>query len=409
MTNANTGMKWVSSLSLASQIHDALAETSYELSSMLGGVQPDVLFVFVSPHHAPHYDEISTCLNKKLQPAHLLGCSGGGIIGAGREAEKVAALSVSAAILPNVEIKTFRLEDSTLPDSDAGPRLWEAATGVKASSKPHFVILADPFSIQADAMLEGLDFAFPEAVKIGGLASGAHNAGQNALYMDHQLFRSGAIALALTGDICIDTMVAQGCRPIGKPMSVTKCQHNILIELDKRRALEVLAEIFEGSSERDRQLIRTSLFMGLVMDSFKESVPKPGDYLIRNLMGMDAERGVLAVNTLLREGQTVQFHLRDAHAASEDLSAVLRRYTTEHLNSSKGEFLPPPPRGALLFSCLGRGVHLYGHPNHDTQAFQEQLGDIPLAGFFCNGEIGPVSGVTHIHGFTSCFGLFRTK
>ena len=404
-----TGMRWASALCLTAQSDNALAEAIAKVKTDLGGVQPDVVFMFVSPQHKKHYERIGTGVLMELQPKFALGCSGGGVIGDGREAEQMPALSLTAAVLPNVDIKPIRLQEDTVPNLDAGPRAWEEATGVKASENAHFVLLADPFSIGTEELLAGLDFAYPNSVKIGGLASGAAGPNQNVLYLGDNHYRDGAVGLALSGDLCIDTIVAQGCRPIGKPMKVTKCQRNILIELDKRRALEALSELFESASDDEKQLIRTSLLLGLVMDPFKEGEPKPGDFLIRNLMGMDAEKGVLAISALVREGQTVQFHLRDAAAASADLDAILRRYSTEHLNASKGEALPPPARGALLFSCLGRGRNLYGRADHDTDAFRAHVADVPLAGFFCNGEIGPVSGTTHIHGFTSCFGIFRTK
>jgi small ligand-binding sensory domain FIST len=407
--NSAIAMKWSSALSLESHSEVAIAAVLTEIKSKLGGVTPDVAFLFVSPQHKQHYATFCAEVTKHLSPKHFLGCSAGGVIGDGKEAEQVPALSLTAALLPDVTITPFRMDDAALPDMDSGPRKWEEAVGVKAESDPHFILLADPFSIRADEMLSGFDFAYPKAVKVGGLASGASKPGQNVLYLDQKVYRDGAVGLALSGDLRIETLVAQGCRPFGKPLSITKCQRNVLVELDKRPALEVLSELYKQANERDRQLIPTSLFLGMVMDPFKQGDPQPGDFLIRTPIGMDTERGALVISALLREGQTVQFHLRDALSASEDLAEVLRRYLTDRLNESKGEALPPPPRGALLFSCLGRGKHLYGRADHDTQAFQSQLGDIPLAGFFCNGEIGPVAGTTHIHGFTSCFGIFRAK
>ncbi len=403
-------MKWASALCLTTQSESALAEALADVKSQLAGARPDVVFLFATPHHRTHYDLIGAGVFAELNPRHALGCSGGGVIGAGHEAEQVPALSITAAVFPSVQVTPFRLEEETLPDPDSGPRAWEEAIGVKAADNPQFVLLADPYSIHADEMLEGLDFAYPNSVKIGGLASGANGPEQNVLYLDNNRYRHGAVGLAFSGEICIDTLVAQGCRPIGKPLSVTKCHKNILVELNKRRALEVLSELYESSSEADQQLIRTPnfLFLGLLMDPFKQE-PRTGDFLIRNIMGWDTEKGVLAISTLLREGQTVQFHLRDSKSASDDLQEILRRYSTESLEAAHGESLPPPIRGALLFSCLGRGKRWFGHADHDTEAFRQQIGEMPLGGFFCGGEIGPVGGKSHIHGFTSCFGLFRNK
>ena len=174
----------------------------------------------------------------------------------------------------------------------------------------------------------------------------------------------------------------------------------MLMELDGRGTFDVLREMFAGMSERDQRLAQHSLFLGVVMDEFNEE-PKLGDFLIRNIIGMDAKRGALAVGEYLKEGQIVQFHLRDAETSSQDLNDMLNQYSSDGVQASGS--------GALLFQCLGRGEYLYGRPDHDTDMFRDKVGDIPLAGFFCNGEIGQVSGSTYLHGYTSSFGIFRPK
>src|SRR5689334_16716411 len=178
---ATAGMKWASALCLTDRSETALAEALASVKTQLGGARPDAVFVFISPHHKKSYDQIGELIEQEFKARHTLGCSGGGVIGAGKEAEQVAALSVTAAVLPNVDIHPLRFVDGKLPDLDAGPRVWEEATGVKASTNPHFILLADPFTIHADELLAGLDFAYPNAAKVGGLASGATGAGQNIL------------------------------------------------------------------------------------------------------------------------------------------------------------------------------------------------------------------------------------
>jgi len=265
---------------------------------------------------------------------------------------------------------------------------------------PHFVMLADPYSFQVQNLLMGMDYAYPKATKIGGLASGASSQGGNALFLDGEVLRGGAIALALDGNITVDTVVAQGCRPIGQAMRISKSERNMLLELDDTPPMEVLRNMLQTLPDRDQDLIRHSLFLGVVMDELIDD-PVQGDFLIRNVVGMDQSTGALAIGEMLKEGQLVQFHLRDAETSADDLTAVLSRYADEHRENE----IP----GALLFSCLGRGEHLYGKPNHDTDLFRDKLGDVPLGGFFCNGEIGQVSGTTFLHGYTSSFGLFRPK
>jgi len=230
------------------------------------------------------------------------------------------------------------------------------------------------------------------------MASAGQQPGENALFLGDQIHRSGAIGLAMKGNIIVDTIVAQGCRPVGKLMSITQSKRNLLLELDKRRPLDVLQELFGASNERDQQLMQNSLFLGIVMNDFVDD-PRQGDFLVRNVIGMDSQTGTMAIGELLREGQRVQFHLRDAVTSAEDLSELLTQYAAEERATES--------QGALLFSCLGRGEYLYGRPDHDTGLFKDKLGSLPLGGFFCNGEIGPVSGTTYVHGYTSSFGIFR--
>ncbi|HEY3322753.1 MAG TPA: FIST N-terminal domain-containing protein [Planctomycetota bacterium] len=402
-------MKWASALSLSPQFGTAISEAAATVQRRLGGLRPDIVFVFVSPHHRASFPKIPGELLSRLNPRHILGCSGGGVIGDGREAEQVAALSLTGAVLPGVELATFHLQDRQLPSPDCSPRRWEEITGVKAAQNPELVVLGDPLSIRTDELLAGLDFAFPSAAKIGGLASGARRAGENALFMDGRHLQEGAVGLALSGDIQVETVLSQGCRPVGRPLSITKCHRNILLELDHKPALEVLSDLYRRSEERDRELLPSSLFLGLVMDPFKLDEPGPGDFLIRIPVGMDTERGALVIVAVLRKGQIVQFHLRDASWCGEQLQSVLREYVRNRLDASSVEGAPALPQGALLFTSMGRGKHLYGKADHDTQAFRSEVGEVPLAGFFCNGEIGPVAGATHVHGFTSCFAMFSGK
>ena len=170
--------------------------------------------------------------------------------------------------------------------------------------------------------------------------------------------------------------------------------------MDGRSPLQVLEEIYESSQQQDRSLIRDSLFLGIGVDHSQETF-EMGDFLIRNIIGVDSKKGVIGIASPPRPGQIVQFHLRDARTASEELHFMLNRYASGNN--------PKEAMGALLFSCLGRGAHLYGSPNHDTDLFLKKVGNLPLGGFFCNGEIGPIAGTTYLHGYTSSFGIFRPR
>ncbi len=368
------------------------------------GQEPDLVIAFVSQHYARSYEKIPGYIKDKLNPKAFIGCSAGGLIGAGEEVEHERGISLAGAVLPGVKLSGFHVFNEQLPDGDAPPSEWEKIVGVESSSEPSFILLPDPFSFRIETMVQGLDYAFANSVKVGGLASGANEPGKNALFLNEDVYTEGMVALAVSGNIIVDTVVAQGCRPIGKPLTVTACQGNILLELDGEQAIKKLKSVLEDLAPKDQELARNSLFLGVVMDEFKTDF-KCGDFLIRNLVGLVPEAGAIVVGELLRQGRTVQFHLRDAATSSDDLRAMLKNYCDRSKLSAPGA----KPEGALLFSCLGRGKYLYGSKNHDSDSFREYLGEIPLAGFFCNGEIGPVGGTTFLHGYTSSFGLIRAK
>ena len=391
-------MKWASAVSEQQNLEGALRECASGVLDGLGEGPPDLAVVFVSGHFAGQYESVPTIIREQLGSTLLFGCSAGGVIGGGKEVEQRHGVSLTAAKLPGVELSAFHIHGDDLPDLDAGPDAWEEAFNVTARDDPGFILLVDPFSFPAQNFLLGLDYAFSRSVKIGGLASGGSRGGENALFLGDKVHREGAIGVALKGNVVVDTVVAQGCRPVGKLMNITKSNQNLLQELDGRPPLEVLRELFSESDERDQGLMQHSLFLGVLMDDFIED-PQQGDFLIRNIIGMDARTGAMAVGEMLHEGRRVRFHLRDAMTSAQDLAALLVRYGSEERAS--------PSEGALLFSCLGRGQYLYGRPDHDTELFADKVGSIPLGGFFCNGEIGQVSGTTFLHGYTSSFGIFR--
>lgn len=378
-------------------------EMSKQLLSELGQ-EPDLVIAFVSQHYARSYEKIPGYIKDKLNPKVFVGCSAGGLVAAGEEVEHERGIALAGAVLPGVKLSGFHVFNEQLPDGDAPPSEWEKIVNVESTLEPSFVLLPDPFSFRIETMVQGLDYAFANSVKVGGLASGANEPGKNALFLNEDVYTEGMVGLAVSGNITVDTVVAQGCRPIGKPLRVTACQGNILLELDGQPAIKMLKSVLEDLAPQDQELARNSLFLGVVMDEFKTEF-KCGDFLIRNLVGLVPEAGAIVVGELLRQGRTVQFHLRDAATSSDDLRQMLKNYCDRSKLSGAGV----QAQGALLFSCLGRGKYLYGTKNHDSDSFREYLGEIPLTGFFCNGEIGPVSGTTFLHGYTSSFGLFRAK
>mgnify|MGYP001198967123 CR=1 FL=1 len=322
-------MKWAAAISEATPLKRGIQECATQVKQQLGDISPQLAVIFVSSHYESEYDQAVELARETLESPRVFGCSGGGIIGAGQEVEERAAVSITAASLPGVEMVEFHVDEDDLPDLDAGPATWEELVKVTASQEPQFVILSDPFSFPVQNLIMGLDFAFAGSMKIGGLASGAQQQGGNALFLGDKVYRSGAVGIALHGNIALDTVVAQGCRPIGRPMRITESRRNLLVEMDDKVPLAVLRDIFQTLNERDQGLMRHSLFLGVVMDEFIDD-PQQGDFLIRNVVGMDDRTGGIAVGELLKEGQLVQFHLRDADTSAQDLTAVLGRYAQDN-------------------------------------------------------------------------------
>jgi small ligand-binding sensory domain FIST len=262
-------MKWATAISRKTSFEEAVLECAEDIAGRLGGGQISLALAFATPHFADYYPRLHALVDHYLQPAAFLGCSGGGVIGGGEEVEHAPAVTLAAARLPEVRIEPFHIGGS-LPDLDGPPDAWERLVGARAQDEPQFVLLADPFSARAATLLAGLDYAFPDSPKIGGLASGATSPGLNALFLDDEVFAEGTVGVALSGDVAIDTVVAQGCRPVGELMRVTSCRGNFLYELDGRPALEILRELFAALHGRDRRLASTALFVGVLMDEFRE-------------------------------------------------------------------------------------------------------------------------------------------
>jgi small ligand-binding sensory domain FIST len=389
-------MKWVSALSQRVDARQALAEASDRALESLGG-PPDLAFVFVSDHYRGAFDSISGWAQSLLSPRHLIGCSGSGVIGGGQEVERSEAISVLAARLPDVRISPFHL--SEVPRSgDAA--LWSELVGVPPDDVAGFVVIGDPVSEDTEGLLRRFDSAYPEVPKIGGLVSGVDAPGDAALFLDGLRLDHGMIGVALSGAIDVQVLVAQGCRPIGEPMIITRCKDSVIYELNIGKPVEVLQKIYERLEPRDQELCRHSLFLGIEMTARSHSYTH-GDFLIRSLAGLEPNGGAMAVHGNFDNYQVVQFHLRDARAAGHDLD--------QRLLAAQRSLASKDVRGALLFECMGRGQGLYGVPNHDSDLFCRRVGSVPLGGFFANGELGPVGGHTFLHGYTSVFGMFRER
>jgi len=311
----------------------------------------------------------------------------------GPEYEQDPAVTVWLARMPAATLLPVSIEHARTPDGGmfvGWPPEDETGEGTAWPTNATLLLLADPFTFPVDGLVRRLEEDHPGVCVVGGMASGGSRPGGNVLAAGAATFDAGAVGLVVGGAARIRPLVSQGCRPIGRPLVVTRAQENLLVELGGRPALERLRELYDELDPADRDLVRSSLHVGRAASEYRDRFG-PGDFLVRNVVGADPDSGVIAVADVIRTGQTVQFHVRDARSATEDLRRLLEA--------------APPAAGALVFTCNGRGTRLFAAPDHDARLVQECLGPLPTAGFFAQGEIGPVAGRTFLHGFTASIAL----
>ena len=268
------------------------------------------------------------------------------------------------------------------------PGFWTEQTGVAPGSVDAWIVLANPLRFAAEAWLAEWNSTYPGVPVLGGLASGAEE--NIVLCRDGAVYEGEALALALEGGVSIRTIVSQGCRPIGEPLTITGARQNLLLSLGSKPAYEVLNHVFNGLTKQEKDRARNNLFAGLAVSEYLEEY-KRGNFLIRNILAADPEAGAVAIGSALRVGQTLQYQLRDRDSADEDQRELC------HAAEEDGA----RPFASLLFSCNGRGRALFGVPNHDAGVLAEVFGAHPSAGFFCNGEIGPIGNQSFLHGYTA--------
>jgi small ligand-binding sensory domain FIST len=379
---------------VASRFASALSEhpvTAHAVGEAAGqvlealGPQPDLVTVFVTPAHAGALEDIGAAVRSVLQPGTLVGCAAVSVLGDGREVEKGPAVSLwGARVGPALPVRLC------VEQTSAGQLLtgWPADLPFEPSA---LLLLADPFSFPAEALFAGLLEERPGLPVLGGNASAARGPGGNRLLLDDEVVTDGAVGALLGPGARIDAVVSQGCRPIGRPYTVTKAEHNVVYELGGQPAYQRLVETCERDLDEDElRLVNRGLHLGIVIDEHKAEFGR-GDFLVRNVIGADSDNGAIGVNDIVGVGTTVQYHLRDAATADEDLRELLGGRDAD---------------AALVFTCNGRGMHLFGTPHHDATVVDELLDRPPASGFFAAGEFGPVGGRNFVHGFTASVALF---
>jgi small ligand-binding sensory domain FIST len=363
----------------------AVGEAAGQVLEKLGP-QPDVVAVFVTPPHAGALEDVAATVRSVLEPSTVVGCAAVSVLGDGREVEEGPAVSLWAARVGPVVPLRLRVEQTSAGSLLTG---WPAELPFDPNA---LLLLADPFTFPAEALFAALHEERPGLPVLGGNASAAQGPGGNRLALDDQVVTDGAVGVVLGPGADIDAVVSQGCRPVGQPYTVTRAEHNVVYELGGQPAYQRLVETCERDlTEDELVLVNRGLHLGIVIDEHRSEFGR-GDFLVRNVMGADPDNGAIGVNDVVEVGTTVQYHLRDAVTADEDLRALLGG---RHADA------------ALMFTCNGRGRRLFGKPHHDAGVLHEVLDRPPASGFFAAGEFGPVGGRNFVHGFTASVALFR--
>jgi small ligand-binding sensory domain FIST len=364
----------------------AVIEVAVSLQTELG-TNAAIGFLFVTQEWHPHLEDTLELIRLHARVPQIVGSSGWGIIGTRFELEQQPGFSLLLLALPPESFEVLSLAEAQIESSD-GSDFWPRETGLPADRVRSWLVLANPYFGGIETWLEEWNRAYPGVPTLGGLASARGS--EIILFQDSQAVSAPIVVVAFKGNVFVQPLVSQGCRPIGDPSPITRADDNLILEIGNIPAYQALEAAFLSMPEKDRSLVRNNLFLGLAVSEYIDDF-KRGDFLIRNILGADPQIGAIAVGAYPRVGQTIQFQLRDSESAHEDLVLAAERVKSEAIHRFS----------ALLFSCAGRGKNLFGRENHDANTLDEILGELPLAGFFCNGEIGPVGSRAFLHGYTA--------
>ena len=365
-------------------------------------IQPNPVtlgLIFLSPRYFSDAEMILTVVRRHAEIPLLIGCSSNSLIAGEEEIEEDSGIGLGLFSLPGGELTTARFTQTQVEEWN-GAGYWHLETGRTLEDLNGWLAFADPFSLDAEAWLRQWNDAYPGTPILGGMASGDYAARQTQVYLNEMVYQEGGVAVSIGGNTQLASVISQGCTPIGETWTVTRTDRNLILQIANRPAYDVLRETLESLPPEDQGRTRGNLFVGLVMNEYLDEFQR-GDFLIRNILGVDAASGAVAIGAIPRPGQTLQFQRRDAAASSEDMTVLLRK--------AQNELSHRRVLGGLLCSCNGRGRRLFGPVHHDARQVQQAFGPMGLAGFFGNGELGPIGGKNFLHGYTASLALLLQK
>ena len=375
-----------------------LREWAENLRRQLPAPQVSLGLVFMSPKFFPHAKMTLEILRVHARIPLLAGCSSAGLIAGEHEIESAGGLALALYSLPGAELNGVHFTQAQVEEANGA--YWHLETGVEPKHTNGWLVFMDPFHLDSESWIRGWNEAYAPTPVFGGLASGVFSEPSTQVYLNGDVFEDGGVAVSVGGGVKLAGVISQGCTPIGESWTLTRVERNLIHQIANRPAYAVLHETFQKLTPDEQKKAQNNLLIGLVVNEYREDFHR-GDFLVRNLIGGDPTSGVLAVGALPRAGQMMQFQRRDAAAAEEDMTELLTR--------AREQFGGATIYGGCLCCCNGRGQGLFGAPDHDAGLVQKHLGPLGLAGFFGNGEIGPVGGKNYLHGFTASLALFVKK
>ena len=389
-------MQFASTSSSVTILDEALSMITLDIQQALGEKSIDMMLIFITDPWVEHAEHISQTLRTTFVPTLFLGCSAESVIGQHAEIEFVHGISCLAAHLPSVNLQPFLWNigewQDILTDKASLSTVFPADETTEVT-----ILIADPYSTPVNQLLDALNTYYPEFPVIGGMASASTAPNGNVLFCNDVIVQGGAVGVTMSGDLQVDIIVSQGCRPLGETFTIEEIEENVIIRMDNSSPLLHLQKLVDSLPPSEHHLLRNGIFIGRAIQSATDDLGR-GDFLVRGVLGVDHEHGAIAVGDYMHIGERVQFHVRDASTAIEDLSLMLAPQS-----------MYGAPAGVLVFSCNSRGTRLFDHPNGDVSTITNMLGAVNMAGFFAAGEIGPIGDKNFLHGHTASVALFRPQ
>jgi len=355
----------------------------------------DAALVFFSAEHSARERELVETIRRAAGTDRIAGCSAAGVLTSNGEVEGGRGLAVMVVSSDQLECQPLLFKPLRERDGDIGAELAAVAAPTQASGSL-VTLFPDTYNGQPQRLLESLhdERGFTPVIGAGASENGA---AQATYQLSSAGVTSNAVAgLYLNGSFQSHIEITQGCQPITDPMVITKAERNLIYEIDERPALEVFAGLLKGPLAEDLRRALTVLFVGLPADRLINSVA-PGKYLIRNIIGIDPDKGILGVAEEVTEGESMIFAMRDGQRARDDLNQMLQR----QVNNLGGR----KPAFGFYFNCCGRGSSLYGIPGIDSAYIKQALGDFPLIGMFGGYELAPLGRANHLFAYTGVLAL----